>query len=147
MLREGNVIGLWPQCGASGGVHLLAEWYGCGVPRALIEDAARLRRLCLSAAQGADLPVVDQLFCQRAPAGVNGMMLLGESHLAIHTWPDVRCVSLDVFVGRPYRNPRARAHAVHAFLKEGLMPSKENLLQVNRGGFPGEAPPPCRTAG
>ena len=68
------------------------------------------------------------------------MMLLGESHLAIHAWPDERTVSLDVFVGRHAPNNRAKARAVYSFLKERLMPRKENLLQVNRGGLADEWP-------
>ena len=54
MTREGKVIGLWPQYGASSGLHLLVEWYGCSASRALIEDVSQLRRLCLLAAEGAD---------------------------------------------------------------------------------------------
>lgn len=147
MTREGKVIGLWPRYGASSGFHLLVEWYGCCASRALIEDASQLRRLCWLAAEGAGLPIVDLLFCQRTPGVVVGMMLLGESHLAIHAWPDVRSVSLDVFVGRYARNNRAKARAVYSFLKERLMPGKENLLQVNRGGLADESPSTHRPAG
>ena len=57
MTREGKVIGLWPQYGASSGLHLLVEWYGCSASRALIEDVSQLRRLCLLAAEGAELPI------------------------------------------------------------------------------------------
>jgi S-adenosylmethionine decarboxylase len=147
MIQEGKVIGLWPQYGASSGLHLLVEWYGCGVCRMLIEDADLLRRLCLSATEGAELPIVDLLFRQRAPEGVIGMMLLGESHLAIHTRPEDRSVSLDVFVGSRARNNRAKAHAVYSFLKERLVPSKEDFLQVNRGGLANRRSPSHRSAG
>lgn len=147
MIREAKVIGRWPPYGASSGLHLLVEWYRCGAPRVFIEDAAQLRGLCLSAAEGAELPIVDLLFCQCAPEGVVGMLLLGESHLAMHTWPDERSISLDVFVGRHVRNNRAKAHAVYSFLKERLMPGKEDFLQVNRGGLVDGVPPPHRPAG
>jgi S-adenosylmethionine decarboxylase len=147
MIRECKVIGLWPQYGASSGLHLLVEWYGCGARRMLIEDADPLRLLCLAATEGAELPIVDLLFRQRAPEGVVGMMLLGESHLAIHTRPEDRSVSLDVFVGSRARNGRAKAHAVYSFLKERLAPRKEDFLQVNRGGLAERGSPSRRPAG
>jgi S-adenosylmethionine/arginine decarboxylase-like enzyme len=54
--------------------------------------------------------------------------------LVIHTWPDDRSVTLDVFVSMHTRDSRMKARAVYSFLRDGLKPDKENLLQVNRGG-------------
>jgi S-adenosylmethionine decarboxylase len=132
MIQESKVIGLWPQRGASSGFQLLIEWYGCGARRALVEDHAQLRRLCLRAVEAAGMPIVDHLFCPRTPAGVVGTLLLADSHLAIHTWPDEQSVFLDVFVGSPGRDHRPRAHAIYSLLKEELMPNRENVLRVNR---------------
>lgn len=135
MIRESKVVERWPMDGAGSGLSLLGEWYGCGVRRALLEDAAHLRRLCLFAAESAGLRIMAHLFHQLSPSGVAGTILLAESHLAIHTWPDERSATLDVFVGTRSRNNRAKARAIYSFLRDGLMPDKENFLQVARGGI------------
>ena len=134
MNREGEVIELWPQGGASSGLHLLGEWYGCSARRSLLENAIQLQSLCRTAAQGAGLKVVADHFHQCTPAGVTGTILLNESHLVIHTWPSDRSVTLDIFVSIHTTNSRSKARAVYSFLKDGLKPEKENFLQVNRGG-------------
>lgn len=133
MKQESEVIELWPTQLTNSGVHLLIEWFGCEGTPALLRDVVPLRRLCLAAAAEAELPVLAELFRLRIGAGVAGTMLLADSHLTIHTWPDARSVALDVFVGARARSNRAKAHAVHATLRAQLRPGKENFLQVNRG--------------
>ena len=142
MSRESEVIELWPKQGSSSGLHLLGEWYGCSARGALLEDATHLQRLCRFAAEGAGLRVVADHFHQCAPTGVTGTILLAESHLVIHTWPNDRSVTLDVFVSMHTRNNRTKARAVYSFLRDGLKPDKENFLQVNRGGPVDEVPAP-----
>lgn len=133
MEQESEVIELWPTVQTNSGIHLLIEWFGCEGAPALLRDAAALRRLCLATAEEAELPVLAELFRPRAGAGVTGTMLLSESHLTIHTWPATRSVALDVFVGAKARHNRAKAHAVHASLRDAMLPDKENFLAVNRG--------------
>ena len=67
---------------------------------------------------------------------MTGTILLSESHLAIQTWPEERAATLDIFVGAHTPSNRMKAHAVYACLRAGLMPDKENFLQVNGGGPP-----------
>src|SRR6185436_5153649 len=105
-MRESSVVEHGSKVGAGGGLHLLGEWYECAAPRALLEDAARLRRLCLSSAADAGLRVLGHLFQQGSPTGVAGAMLLADSHLTIRTRPDEQSVTVDVFVGGQARNPR-----------------------------------------
>ena len=133
MEQESEVIELWPTAQTSSGIHLLIEWFGCAGAPTLLREVAALRSLCLAAAKEAGLPVLAELFRQRAEAGVTGIMLLAESHLTIHTWPAARSVAVDVFVGARARYNRAKAHAVHARLRDAMLPEKENFLSVNRG--------------
>ena len=68
-----------------------------------MRDGASLAALCERLAQQADLTVVARQFHAFAPgpsgdAGHTGVLLLAESHLAVHTWPELRAVTLDVFV-------------------------------------------------
>ena len=87
------------------GLHLMADLRGCpadpGNPatHAAMADPAALRSLCLQAVAAAGLRVVGELFhCFPAPGGVTGVVLLAESHLAVHTWPELGAVTLDVYV-------------------------------------------------
>ncbi len=137
MKREIKAVGLANAPCFVGGVHLLGEWYGCQGVLALLEDANKLRQICLYAAEEAGLTIVGDRFHQFAPAGVTGTVLLAESHLAVHTWPEVMTATVDVFICNHTRDNRARAQAVYAALRDTLAPAKENFLQINRGGLVG----------
>jgi S-adenosylmethionine decarboxylase len=83
------------------GLHLTADLFGCRDPANLMRDAAALSALCEAFAVHAGLTVVGRQFHAFAPqgdAGITGVLLLAESHLAVHTWPELRAVTLDVFV-------------------------------------------------
>lgn len=116
-----------------GGIHLLAEWYQCQGAPELLKSAQRLRACCLAAVDHAALTVVGESFYQIAPNGVTGTVLLAESHLAIHTWPEFGSVTVDVFVCNRTRDNRAKAHTLYLELRDALEPRKENFSQVVRG--------------
>jgi S-adenosylmethionine decarboxylase proenzyme len=83
------------------GVHLTADLLGCRDPTNLMRDGNALATLCEQLAGDAGLSVVARQFHAFAPAGDGGhtgVLLLAESHLAVHTWPELRSVTLDVFV-------------------------------------------------
>jgi len=83
------------------GVHLTADLSGCRDPANLLRDGAALATLCEQLARDAGLSVVARRFHGFPPAGDGGhtgVLLLAESHLAVHTWPELRAVTLDVFV-------------------------------------------------
>src|SRR5262245_51022737 len=83
------------------GVHLTADLTGCRDPANLLRDGASLTALCEQLASDAGLSVVARQFHAFAPdgdGGHTGVLLLAESHLAVHTWPELRAVTLDVFV-------------------------------------------------
>jgi S-adenosylmethionine decarboxylase proenzyme len=83
------------------GLHLTADLFGCRDPDGLMRDERALSALCEALATEVGLNVVGRAFHAFAPrgdAGVTGVLLLAESHLAVHTWPELRAVTLDVFV-------------------------------------------------
>src|SRR6201984_3007766 len=79
------------------GIHLLGEWYGCPAGTPVFTRAEALRGACLKAVEDAGLTVVGDRFFQFTPQGVTGTVLLAESHLAIHTWPEHGFVTIDVY--------------------------------------------------
>ena len=81
------------------GLHLTADLRGCAPALPAMVDVAALRRLCVHAVSAAGLQPVGELFHRfPAPGGVTGVVLLAESHLAVHTWPELGAVTLDVYV-------------------------------------------------
>jgi S-adenosylmethionine decarboxylase proenzyme len=86
------------------GIHLTADIAGCPSHLPLMTDADSLRRYCLEFVDTCGLTAVSEVF-HAFPGlnagecgGVTGTVLLAESHLALHTWPELGAVTLDVYV-------------------------------------------------
>ncbi len=77
------------------GRHLIAEYYGCDL--ALIDDVGAVERMMHAAAAAVGATVMASAFHRYAPQGVSGTLLIAESHLSIHTWPEHRYVAADIF--------------------------------------------------
>jgi len=85
------------------GIHLLGEWYGCPTDTAEFTQAPALRDLCVRAAREAGLTVVGESFYQFEPQGVTGTVLLAESHIAIHTFPEHAAATFNLYCCRDRR--------------------------------------------
>ena len=119
------------------GLHLIADLRGCTGATPLA-DAAALRALCLRAVDESGLRAVGELFHPFVGAdgraqGVTGVVLLAESHLAIHTWPELGAVTADVYVCNFGADNSARAEALMARLVEAFAPAECSLQRVRRG--------------
>lgn len=77
------------------GRQLLVELYDCDPAR--IDDPARVRESMLEAARRARATIVTEAFHRFNPQGVSGVVVIAESHLAVHTWPEHGCASIDLF--------------------------------------------------
>jgi S-adenosylmethionine decarboxylase proenzyme len=93
-----------------------------------------LRELCVGAALAAGLTVVGECFYQFEPQGVTGTVLLAESHLAIHTWPEMGSVTIDVYVCNYTTDNTAKAERLFQLLERKLHPSRTHIQAVHRGG-------------
>jgi len=119
------------------GLHLIADLRACTGDAAL-DDAGALRALCLAAVEEAGLRAVGELFHPFVDAsgraqGVTGVVLLAESHLAVHTWPELAAVTADVYVCNLGGDNSARAEGLMARLIEAFRPGEERLQAVWRG--------------
>jgi S-adenosylmethionine decarboxylase len=95
------------------GLHLTADLSGCDASLAAMTEPAALRTLCVEAVKQARLIAVGELFhAFPPPGGVTGVVLLAESHLAVHTWPELAAVTLDVYVCNYGGDNSQRAHAL-----------------------------------
>jgi S-adenosylmethionine decarboxylase len=120
------------------GLHLTADLYGCACDAALLTDADRLGALCLQAVADAGLQAVARLFhtfpdSSHGPGGVTATVLLAESHLCVHTWPETAAVTLDVYVCNFGGDHSAKAQALMGALRGLFEPTGCALNQLERG--------------
>lgn len=118
---------------AGQGTHLLGEWYGCDFSAAALNGAEALREVCLSVTRASGLQIVGDAFHQFDPQGVTGTVLLAESHLAIHTWPEAGFVTIDVYVCNHQTDNTQKALMLYGALKAYFQPVREKYSQVGRG--------------
>ncbi len=116
------------------GLHLTADLRGCAAGTPELTDPAALRERCLAAVAAAGLQPVGELFHRFAPpGGVTGVVLLVESHLAVHTWPELAAVTLDVYVCNLQADNSARAMALLAALEAVFAPGQVEHHRLHRG--------------
>jgi S-adenosylmethionine decarboxylase proenzyme len=116
------------------GIHLLGEWYGCPADTPVFTQADALREVCLKAVEEAGLTIVGDRFFQFKPQGVTGTVLLAESHLAIHTWPEAGFVAVDVYVCNYTTDNSDKADRVFRALQAVLKPQRSRFQAIRRGG-------------
>jgi len=121
------------------GVHLTADLSGCRDPANLLRDGAALAAHCERAARDAGLRVVARQFHAFTPegdGGHTGVLLLAESHLAVHTWPELRAVTLDVFVCNFASDNTPKAQALLDALVRRFEPERTARQQLQRALAP-----------
>jgi S-adenosylmethionine decarboxylase len=116
------------------GLHLTADLGSCSVECAAMRDPAALRQWCLAAVKQAGLQAVGELFHPfPAPGGVTGVVLLAESHLAVHTWPELAGVTIDVYVCNFGDDNTARAHRLMDLLVASFGAKRVSRQSLSRG--------------
>ena len=115
------------------GLHLIGDLYGCICPSRLMLAPAYLEEFCKARVPPADLTSVGSLFHSFGEGGgVTGVVVLAESHLSIHTWPESGYVTLDVYVCNYSTNNRPKAQKLFDELQAAFSPSDPHLHRVER---------------
>jgi S-adenosylmethionine decarboxylase proenzyme len=109
------------------GQHLFLDCYGCRA--AALVDLAELHALLKRAAAHFGLTVIAEEFHQYAPQGVSGVLLLAESHLAVHTWPEKEFAAVDLFTC----GVCPEAGRLADLLKAGLGAERVECRRIERG--------------
>lgn len=127
------------------GLHLIADLHGCLCPVDFLLDAPGLEAFCLVACKRHGLTTVGRCFHQfrdatGKPAGVTGTVVLAESHLAVHTWPEIAGVTLDLYVCNYSGDNSGRAHALFNEAIAAFRPETIERKQVTRGSIRTGAP-------
>ena len=115
------------------GIHFLGEWYGCPGDTPLMTDAQALRDACLDAVRAVGLTIVGDRFHQFEPQGVTGAVILAESHLAIHTWPEMGSVTVDVYVCNYTTDNTLKATSLFRALEAEFGPARSHFQAIRRG--------------
>lgn len=120
------------------GLHLTADLYGCQCEASLLVDADVLAGLCRQAIEKSGLTLVAEKFFtfpdwQGQPGGVTGAALLAESHLAVHTWPELDGVTLDVYVCNFSTDNSLKAESLLDDLIVAFAPRRQNTNRILRG--------------
>ncbi len=116
------------------GLHLTADLRHCATRQPAFTEPEALRRLCLNAVAGAGLQAVGELFHRfPPPGGVTGVVLLAESHLAVHTWPELAAVTLDLYVCNLGRDNSDAAEKAMAALVAAFEPATVQRQALHRG--------------
>ena len=119
------------------GLHLTADLRDCRGDAALMTEHSSLRLLCLAAVRDVGLTPVGELFHRfNAPddrqSGITGVVLLAESHLAVHTWPEIGGVTVDAYVCNFSGDNSRRARRLMDALISAFAPQRITQQQLER---------------
>ena len=107
------------------GLHIIADfWRGRD-----IVNPRELKKILLQAARESQNTPLEVSIHTFSPQGITGVVLLAESHIAIHTWPEIEYVSVDIFTC----GQGAKAENALEFLRKELKPKKIAVKTMKRG--------------
>jgi S-adenosylmethionine decarboxylase len=109
------------------GRHLLLELHDCD--RRILNDLDFIREAMLTAARDCGATVLGESFHQFSPQGVSGIIVIAESHLSIHTWPEHGYAAVDAFTCGTTVEPTRAAET----LIEKLGAKKHSMMEIPRG--------------
>lgn len=109
------------------GTHLLVELRDCN-PR-IIKDLEMVKNALVSAAKEAKATIVDISFHEFNPFGISGMVVIAESHLSIHTWPEYSYAAVDIFTCGDVIKPEVAA----SFLIKLFESRNPSIVELKRG--------------
>src|SRR5207253_3582885 len=111
------------------GRHLLLEMFDCD-PDA-INSLEAVKGALIEAAKRAQATIVDVVFHEFNPFGISGVVVIAESHLSIHTWPEYRYAAVDIFSCGDVLKPEVAA----SYLVEQFAAERASVVEMQRGMF------------
>lgn len=111
------------------GKQVLVEFYECNP--AVLDNVKLLEHHLRISAIKAHATVVKSVFHRFSPYGVSGVVVIAESHIAIHTWPEHRYAAVDIFTCGDTIDP----WLAFDYLKEILGAKSVSSMELRRGNF------------
>ena len=115
------------------GSHLLLELYDCSSE--VLNSLESVKTAMVEAAKRAEATIIDVVFHEFNPFGISGVVVIAESHLSIHTWPEHRYAAVDIFSCGDALKPAEAA----TYLVEQFGANRASCVDVRRGVFAGAA--------
>ena len=109
------------------GRHVLIELKDCN--REIINDVESIRNLLCETAERIGATIVNQAFHKFSPQGVSGVVVIAESHIAVHTWPEYGYTAVDVFTCGTTIEPKDAI----PLLIERLEAKESSYIELERG--------------
>ncbi len=109
------------------GRHILVEFHGCSAE--VLNDVPRIEQSMITAAKQSGATIISSVFHHFSPFGVSGVVVIQESHLAIHTWPEYRYAAVDLFTCGDSVNPWVSYES----LKAAFEAAHGSAIELNRG--------------
>jgi S-adenosylmethionine decarboxylase len=109
------------------GTHLLVELRECNSK--LLNDLKKVEDLMVSAAKIASATVIESKFHKFSPFGISGVVVIAESHLTIHTWPEYGYAAVDIFTCGDVLKPETAAN----YLVDKFQSKNPSVMEVKRG--------------
>ena len=111
------------------GRHILAEIYGCDAR--ILNDEDFIKKVMANSALKAGAEVREAIFHKFSPQGVSGVVIISESHLTVHTWPELGYAAVDVFTCGNRINPWDACN----YMTEKFNAKNMTATEVKRGIF------------
>ncbi len=109
------------------GTHLLVELRECSTK--ILGNLKKIQDVLTTAAKVADATIVEATFHKFSPLGISGMIVIAESHLSIHTWPEYEYAAVDIFTCGNVLKPEKAV----AYLIEKFQSKNPSVVEVKRG--------------
>jgi len=109
------------------GKHLLLELKDCNTE--LLDDMEYLKGVLVEVARQIGATVIKDSFYQFSPQGISGVVIIAESHISIHTWPEYNFAAVDVFTCGDVIEPRDAVKP----LAEKLKAKSTSYIELKRG--------------
>jgi len=107
------------------GIHLIVEfWNG-----KIIEDPKKIKQILIEAAKRAKNTPLEVTIHKFSPQGITGVVLLAESHIALHSWPEINYLAIDIFTC----GEKSMSHKALAYLKKVFKPKRVKIQKIKRG--------------
>ncbi|CEP78875.1 MAG: adenosylmethionine decarboxylase [Defluviitoga tunisiensis] len=111
------------------GRHLIAELYDCD--EEILNNVTEIEYQMTKAAIECGATIVTSTFHRFLPHGVSGAIIISESHLAIHTWPEYKYASLDIYTCGDSVDPWVAFN----YLKDAFKSGRQEVIENKRGMF------------
>ena len=107
------------------GIHLIAEFWNGKV----IENPKEVEKILVEAAKKAKNTPLEVTIHKFSPQGITGVVLLAESHIALHAWPEINYLAIDIFTC----GDRGVPHRAFEYFRKIFKPKKIEIKEIRRG--------------